>query len=62
MLYTALNIVVLILMLVAPIVISFTFLKFLKSKEKPEYDIEGRVLVLEKKVKELEDYINNFDV
>lgn len=62
MLYTGLNVLVLILMLVVPVIISFVFLKFLKTKEKPELDMEGRILMLEKKVKELEDYINSFDV
>lgn len=55
------NILALLGMLIIPFLIGFYFVKKIKMKSEDKEDIEIRVALLEKKVKDLEDYINDSD-
>ncbi len=62
LLFQGINLVILIFILVIPIIATYFLIKFLKNKEENKDELLGRVMLLEKKVKELEEYINNSDL
>ncbi|WXR62214.1 hypothetical protein WG909_03005 [Peptostreptococcaceae bacterium AGR-M142] len=55
------NIIVAILILVIPVILSYAFIRYLRTKPSKDKDLEHRILLLENRVKELEEYINNSD-
>ncbi|SHH46516.1 hypothetical protein [Tepidibacter thalassicus] len=59
LLFQGINLVILFLILVIPIVGTYYLIKHLKNKESNKDEILGRILLLEKRVKEIEDYIKD---
>lgn len=55
------NIIIAILILIIPVILSYAFIRYLKTKPSKDEDLEHKILLLEKRVEELEDYINNSD-
>lgn len=62
LLFQGVNIVILILLLILPILAGHYIIKFLRNKEENKDELLARVILLEKRVKELEDYIENSEV
>lgn len=62
LLFQGVNIVILILVLFIPIFGGHYLIKFLRNKEENKDELLARVILLEKRVKELEDYIDNSEI
>ena len=61
-LFQGVNIVIILLLLVLPILVCYYLIKYLKGREDNKDELLGRVILLEKRVKELEDYIENSEM
>ncbi|SHJ82443.1 hypothetical protein [Tepidibacter formicigenes] len=59
LLFQGINLVILFLVLIIPSVGTYYFIKYLRNKEDNKDEILARVILLEKRVKELEDYISD---
>ncbi|WP_099190648.1 hypothetical protein [Tepidibacter mesophilus] len=59
LLFSGINIVILLIIMIIPVVVGYYSIKFLKNREENKDELLVRVVLLEKRVKELEDYIND---
>lgn len=59
LLFQGINIIIAMVMLALPVVACFYVVKRLNLRTSENGELAGRIAVLEKKVEELEDYINN---
>jgi len=62
-LFGGINIIILLIIMIIPVAVGYYAIKFLKNKEenkdKNKDELLVRIVLLEKRVKELEDYIND---
>lgn len=59
LLFQGINIIIAMVMLALPVVACFYVVKRLNLRTSENGELSGRIAVLEKKVEELEDYIND---
>lgn len=59
LLFQGINIIIAMVMLALPVVACFYVVKRLNLRTSENGELAGRIAVLEKKVEELEDYIND---
>lgn len=57
-LFSGINIIILLIIMIIPVAVGYYAIKFLKNKEENKDELLVRMVLLEKRVKELEDYIN----
>lgn len=58
-LFSGINIIILLIIMIIPVAVGYYAIKFLKNKEENKDELLVRIVLLEKRVKELEDYIND---
>jgi len=58
-LFGGINIIILLIIMIIPVAVGYYAIKFLKNKEENKDELLVRIVLLEKRVKELEDYIND---
>ncbi|WFD11033.1 hypothetical protein [Tepidibacter hydrothermalis] len=59
LLFSGINIIILLIIMSIPVAVGYYAIKFLKNKEENKDELLVRIVLLEKRVKELEDYIND---
>ncbi|CAH2214682.1 hypothetical protein [Tepidibacter aestuarii] len=59
LLFSGINIIILLIIMIIPFVVGYYSIRFLKNREENKDELLVRVVLLEKRVKELEDYIND---
>ncbi|MEJ8554522.1 hypothetical protein [Tepidibacter sp. Z1-5] len=59
LLFSGINIIILLIIMIIPVAVGYYAIKFLKNKEENKDELLVRIVLLEKRVKELEDYIND---
>lgn len=59
LLFSGVNIVILLIIMIIPVLVGYYSIRFLKNREENKDELLVRVVLLEKRVKELEDYIND---
>ncbi|OPJ56325.1 hypothetical protein CLOTH_07290 [Alkalithermobacter paradoxus] len=61
-LFQGINTILILLILTVPVLATYYLINHLRNKEENKDEILGRLIILEKKVKELEDYISDSDM
>ncbi|KXZ40350.1 hypothetical protein SAMN05661008_00096 [Alkalithermobacter thermoalcaliphilus JW-YL-7 = DSM 7308] len=56
------NIIIILVMIIIPVSAGYFVINYLKNKEESRDEILGRIIMLEKRVKEIEDYINDSEI
>ncbi len=59
LLFSGINIIILLIIMIIPVAVGYYAINFLKNKEENKDELLVRIVLLEKRVKELEDYIND---
>ncbi|MCT4509423.1 MAG: hypothetical protein N4A48_11850 [Tepidibacter sp.] len=59
LLFSGVNIVILLIIMIIPVLVGYYSIRFLKNREENKDELLVRIVLLEKRVKELEDYIND---